>query len=395
MGDNRFDFLEIGEQQRKAQQPPSDSVPEYSIPEPPTILTTSSQADDIPLAQVIEDDPRGYQSFIKSRDAEEGALGQAVLPTFSKYGLYPVEVFGERGIKAGQFNYPTGIAVDSAGILFIADSYNHRIQRVTPNSGVSVIGERGSAHRQFLTPYAIATDSRRSFYIVEQGNNRIQKYSCEGVLEMVLGRPGVGDGEFHGPTGIAISPATGDIFIADTGNSRVQRFTYDGRFVTSIGVRGSNFTRLSSPQALLVDAADNLYVADTTTNRVVHFDPIGRFVGYYPSTAATTNNITKPPQFREPRAICFDPKGILYIADSGPLDTAGNTTPGRVHAFDTTTQQVLTTITVLAQGLGPLMRPGGIAVTEVPPFGSQSTSRYNDLYCADTLNHRILRFRWT
>ena len=106
--------------------------------------------DNQPLAQVRVTDPRGYQYFLEQSKQSESERRH---PVYSpQVTLRVAEVFGERGTKAGQFNFPTGLAVDGSGVLFIADSYNHRVQRITPDGGVAVIGGRGTGRGQFLSP---------------------------------------------------------------------------------------------------------------------------------------------------------------------------------------------------------------------------------------------------
>jgi DNA-binding beta-propeller fold protein YncE len=308
--------------------------------------------------------------------------------------LRAVEVFGERGTQAGQFNFPTGLAVDKRGILFVADSYNHRVQRITPNGGVAVIGGRGSGKGQFLSPQAVATDDWQAFYIVEQGNHRVQKYSAEGVLELMFGRPGHREGELQGPTAIAVAPGTGDIFVADTGNCRIQRFDCEGRFLGLIGGPGGSSPPLTSPQALAVDAADNLYVADTFAQRVVRYDPLGRFSGEYGGRFGVAGLPGAPvSQFHEPRALACDVRGALYVADSAAEAAgAGMATHGRIQALEAGTGAVRATVNAPGRGLGSLVRPSGLAVG--PPRAASGRAPLSDLYASDTMNHRIQRFVW-
>ena len=242
-------------------------------------------------------------------------------------------MFGERGGGAGQFNFPTGLAADRSGILFVADSYNHRVQRVTPDGGVSPLGGRGSGHGQFLSPQAVATDPANAFYVVEQGNHRVQKFAENGTLQLVFGRPGTREGEFRGPMGVAVTPGSGDIYVADTGNGRVQRFDCQGHFLGTISGTSPGGMAFS-PQALATDAADNLYIADPFADRVLRFDPLGRPAGQFANA------------FRRPRAVACD-QGVLYVADGGEGEAAampGGESQGRVLALHMAQQRVLTTV---------------------------------------------------
>lgn len=380
MSGNRFEFLEIGETQPAPVLPPTPAEP---VPAEPG--ATGRGPDGTTLAQVRVTDPRGYGPFLQMQEESEVVSPAARRSDihFPTGTLRAVEVFGERGVKAAQFNFPTGLAADATGIVFVADSYNHRLQRVTPSGGVSIIGERGVGRGQFLSPQAVAVDDQRAFYIVEQGNHRVQKYSADGVLQLLFGRHGRGAGDLHGPMGIAVAPGTGDIYVADTGNCRVQRFDSAGHFVASIGARGGMAVPLSSPQALAIDAGDNLFIADTLAHRIARFDPLGRFVGQYTG------------DFREPRALAVDNAGLIYVADSGGAGGAGLERPGRIQAIETETGKVRGTVEKPGRGLGGMERPSGLAVGP----GVQAASGIGavvkrDIYVSDTMNHRILRFAW-
>lgn len=379
MSDNRFEFLEIGDTEPR---PVTENAPPAQPAREPQAPLAS---DGTPLAQVRVTDPRGYRAFL---DQTESAEAVAVPSARHRSGrgsqdrLRLAEVIGGRGVKAGQFNFPTGLAVDSSGILFVADSYNHRIQRITPEGGVSPIGARGNGRGQFLSPQGVATDARQAFYIVEQGNHRVQKYSAVGVLELIFGRPGRGQGEMRGPTGIAVAPGTGDIYVADTGNSRVQRFDSDGNFLAFIGAAGGLYAPLVSPQALAVDAQDNLFVADTFAQRVIQYDPLGRPVARF-----------RPEPLHEPRAVACDAAGLLYVGDSIPDEAPPMTPKGRVRVMQAGNGQGRTSVTSL-NGSGPLLRPGGLAVTKAAGLVTAGDGPPAELYVSDTMNHRILRFVW-
>ena len=134
-----------------------------------------------------------------------------------------------------------------------------------------------------------------------------------------------------------------------------------------------------SPQALATDAADNLYIADPFANRVLRYDPLGRPAGQFATV------------FQQPRALACA-QGVLYVADGG--DGAGaaldGEAPGRVVAWQMAQSRALATVERAGRRLGSLARPGGVAVA---PAASDGIGR-GDVYVADTMNHRILRFLW-
>ncbi len=346
------------------------------------------------LAEVRLDRPRDTgeeDGGVMTLSARAGLIDTPVAAAPTR--LRVVELFGGRGAGADQFHYPTGLAVDRSGVLFVADSYNHRVQRITPSGGVAAIGGRGTGRTQFLSPQGVAVDAEDSFYVVEQGGNRVQKFTREGVLTLVFGRPGRAEGELNGPTGITVGPG-GDIYLCDTGNSRVQRFDAAGRFLSVIGAPGLYGAGLSSPQAVAVDSGGNLYAADTGQNRLVRFDPVGRadrLIGGIPGTGRRTRDDSLPLPLHSPRALAIDPLGLLYVADGGEPDSLTGEMRGRVRCLLLSSGEVLATVDRVGRSLGTLLRPGGLALTQI---SAADGLRRGELYVADTLNHRVLRFAW-
>lgn len=410
MPSNRFDFLEFGEQPQDPADPnlpsPSQETPAAQAPpqlparrRPPTYLQTGNEysvamPDGRPMAQVRGVDTRGYAEVLEG-DEPLVPLEQEALERLQQERHYQtarvlqaVEVFGERGTAAGQFNFPTGMATDRDGILFIADTYNHRVQRVTTTGGVAVVGHRGQRPGEFMAPMGIATDEERAFYIVEQGNHRIQKFSSEGNLELIFGRAGRQAGEFRSPMGIAVMPGTREIFVADTGNCRVQRFDYSGRFVGYLGAPGSIHPPLSNPQAITCDKAGNIFVADTLANRVARYDPAGRFVAHYGAAIGhTLRAMATTVRFQEPRALVSDERGDLYIAD-------GEAGTGRLIVVNIENGNIRASVEQPGRGLGSLARPGGVVLMPAYKGGMPGSTLRADVYLADTMNHRILRLAW-
>jgi len=397
MSADRFQFLEFEEEAGAAARPAF----RRDVDEEPAAreIDAEMMADGTTLAQVRVPDSRGYA--IAQEDEKEGGVtlsslaGQsAAMPA----RLRPVEVFGERGDKAGQFHYPTGLAVDGSGVLFVADTYHHRIQRITPGGGVAVIGSRGTGRGQFLSPQGIATDEEDSFYVLERDGGRVQKFTKDGVLTLMFGRPGRGEGEMDGPTAIAVAPGSGYITIADTGNSRVQRFDSAGRFLGFIGGAAGYETGISSPQALAADAGGSVFVADTFGRRILRFDPLGRLdrqMGGWQKGQIARRSAVPTINFYQPRALAVDPSALLYVADGGAPDALTGETRGRVQCVSLPEGRVVATLEKVGRSLGTLLRPGGLAVSPVADSGRQGGPAWGDLYVADTMNHRILRFAWS
>ncbi|MGA8148974.1 MAG: hypothetical protein WB870_15585 [Gallionellaceae bacterium] len=149
---------------------------------------------------------------------------------------------------AASFYYPNGIATDSVGNVYVADSGNNTIRKITPTGVVSTLagtpGVQGSADgtgtaASFNYPTGVATDNAGNVYVADSGNNTIRKISPAGIVSTVAGAPGVtgsGDGtgaaaSFHYPIGVATGSA-GHVYVADSGNNTIRKITPDGAVST-------------------------------------------------------------------------------------------------------------------------------------------------------------------
>jgi uncharacterized protein (TIGR03437 family) len=187
-----------------------------------------------------------------------------------------------------QLNGPQGLALDSAGNLYIADTQNNRVRKVA-NGTISTVagsgtagfagdgGQAGSA--QLNAPFGVALDSAGNLYIAEFSNNRVRKVSTNGNISTLAGN-GVsgfsGDGlqataaMLNGPQGVAVDSA-GNVFIADTANNRVRKVAPNGVITTVAGNGAAGFSgdggsavnaQVGNPVAVAVDSVGNVYIAD-------------------------------------------------------------------------------------------------------------------------------------
>ena len=199
---------------------------------------------------------------------------------------------GDNGpATSAQLTDPEGVAVDSAGNLYIADTGYSRVRKVTNGvittvaGGGATLGDNGPATSAHLySPKGVAVDSAGNLYIADTYNQRIRKVS-NGVITTVAGTgthgPSSGDNSpatsasLFSPTGVAVDSA-GNLYIADTGNSRVRKVS-NGVITTVAGTGGYGFSgdngpatsaQLYNPDGIAVDPAGNLYIADTLDSRI-------------------------------------------------------------------------------------------------------------------------------
>ena len=177
---------------------------------------------------------------------------------------------GEEGSGPLHFHNPDGIAISPiTGQVYIVD--NHRIQVLNPDLTFShSFGSKGSANGQFIESYGIAIDSQGLVYVADYSNNRIQKFSPDGKFVAQFGSEDSGPGQLNSPNGIIIDTAgTGLVYVSEYNNHRVSVFTSDGVFVSSFGRKGSNIDQFNHPEALTFNREGLLYVCDAGNKRLV------------------------------------------------------------------------------------------------------------------------------
>ncbi len=195
---------------------------------------------------------------------------------------------GIGGSNPGQFSWLAGITIDSSGNLWIVDNGNNRIEEFNEKQEfVQEFGSTGSSAGQFNAPMNIAF-SGGGIYITDQENARIQEFTTSGTFvktvgwgvsdgkaefesctkECRAGIAGVGNGQYSGPRGIAVDPATGNLYVTEMWNDRVQEVSTSGAFVTKFGSAGTGPGRFALPMGVVVSSSGEIYVTDFENARV-------------------------------------------------------------------------------------------------------------------------------
>jgi len=175
---------------------------------------------------------------------------------------------GEQGTGEGQFNDPSGIAVDDYGNVYVADTYNDRVQKFNSDGNfITQWGGEGTLDGEFDTPRGIGVDGFGNVFVADTNNDRIQKFSGVGKWLKTWGTTGTENTQFQRPEGIAASP-DGNLFVADRMNNRIQVFTNDGVWLRTWGTEGFYQGQFKDPGGIAVDEDGDVYVADFGNNRV-------------------------------------------------------------------------------------------------------------------------------
>ncbi|MBN2550066.1 MAG: TIGR03663 family protein [Anaerolineales bacterium] len=243
-------------------------------------------------------------------------------------------VFGAPGAQPGQFQRPRDLAVAPDGTLYIADTENHRIQHVTMDGTVlQVWGEFGdvaageAAAGTFNQPWGIAIGSDGSVYVADTWNHRIQKFSQTGEFLKLWGYFGQAEqpAAFWGPRDVAVDSA-GRVYVTDTGNKRVVIFDSEGNYIDQFGSVGFEAGEFDEPVGLAVDGSGQIYVADTWNQRIQVIsageDGVYRQIKSWDVTAWFGQSLdNKPYLVVDGRGNVFitDPEGyrVLWFSDVG------------------------------------------------------------------------------
>lgn len=219
---------------------------------------------------------------------------------------------GEPAPATGMFNEPWGVAIDAQGNVYVADTWNHRIQKF--DAGGNFKREWGSFGQTVDSPdylwgprgVAVGPDGR--VYVTDTGNKRVMVFDADGKFLQAFGNQG--DIRLDEPVGIAVG-GNGAVYVADTWNSQVVVFSADGDLITNWSVQGWEGDSLDNKPYIAVDGQDRVYITDPERYRVLVFSssgtPLASFGQYGPEEDS----------FGLPVGIATDSNGVIWIADTG------------------------------------------------------------------------------
>jgi uncharacterized protein (TIGR03663 family) len=227
--------------------------------------------------------PKSFQSTIIPPSPTGGGTASAdTIPDAS------VTFIGQTGAAMGQYTQPDDITLDAQGDLFVVDTQNHRVQKVAPDGTTTMFGKAGSGNSQFGDPHdqsadyakdgpwGTAVDAQGNIYVADTWNHRVEKFGPDFTFIKEWGA-----GELFGPRDIAVD-AQGNVYVVDTGNKRIREYTADGVLIQDIGkagssagqfVAGSGPGQFNEPSSIAIAPNGDIYVADFWNKRIQIFDP--------------------------------------------------------------------------------------------------------------------------
>jgi hypothetical protein len=243
--------------------------------------------------------------------------------------------------NAAVFDWPRGIAVDLTGVVYVVDTADQTIRRVTPEGTVTTVagvpGEPGSndgpgESARFRFPNGIAVDPAGNLYVADEGNHTIRKVTPSGLVTIMAGSPGASGSEdgngsaarFRSPRDVAVD-GDGNLYVADAGNHTIRKVTPTGSVTTAAGSPGASGSKDGSgsaarfyyPSGIAVDATGDAYVADWRNCTVRKVTPAGvvTTLAGLAGAAGSDDGTAGGARFNQPRGIAVA-AGEVFVADT-------------------------------------------------------------------------------
>jgi ATP-dependent protease HslVU (ClpYQ) peptidase subunit len=300
---------------------------------------------------------------------------------------------------AASFNYPYGLGLDSSGNIFVADFGNNKIRKITSTGVVTTFAGSGSigstdatgTAASFNGPIGIGLDSSGNLFVGDSFNNKIRKITSAGVVTTFAGSGSAGSTDATGtsasftwPSGIALD-SSGNVYVADpNGNHKIRKITSAGvvtTFAGSTGTTGSTDATGTAasffwPRGVVVDSTGNLFVGDNFNHKIRKITSAGVVTTFAGSGSASSTDATgTSASFNYPYGLGLDSSGNIFVADSGNNKIRKITSGGIVS-------------TIAGSGSNGSTDATGTAASFNYPVGIVVDTS-GTIYVVDTNNHKI------
>jgi len=341
--------------------------------------------------------PLAYTGLVSITIGDDTEVGPEFTYTISVVESSIVAGSGAQGSTNGtgtaaSFYSPVSLAIDSQDNIFVVDNGNHKIRKITPDGVVTTFAgstqgfaDGTGTSAKFNNPFGITIDSNDNLYIADSANSRIRKITSAGVVTTVAGgTAGFADGvgsnaQFQAPAGIVVTQDN-ILYVADQKNNRIRKIMPNGVVSTFSGSSqgyqdGTRETaRYYWPISLTIDSQNNLYVSDTFNNKIRKISSNGTVSTIAGSSAGFANGTGSVAKFNLPLGIAVDSNNTLYVADYNNH---------KIRGIDTDT--LVNTVAGSSRGY---QEGSGATAKFNYPYGVAIDSHGN-IFVADTGNNRI------
>jgi DNA-binding beta-propeller fold protein YncE len=262
------------------------------------------------LVGLGQDSRRRRRMLLRPQTGVVDASGRIIVTDVGRQAIF---VFDEKQGRlqvwraaAEDYNFvsPVGIAIAKNGDILVSDAELRRVIRLSADGKPR--GELGYGDLERPTGLAVDPLSGR-IYVADTGENNVKIFAADGTLQQIVGQIGVGPGEFNSPTHLAFSG--GRLFVTDTFNARVQAFDAKGNFVTNFGRRGLYLGNLVRPKGVAVDRHGNVYIIESFHDHMLIYNRDARFLLAIGGTGSGMG------QFYLPAGVWSDQRDRIYVAD--------------------------------------------------------------------------------
>jgi RHS repeat-associated protein len=274
---------------------------------------------------------------------------------------------------AAQFNNPQGVAIDASGVVYVADTANNRVRRIASDGTVSTLAGDGTAGLQngagsqarFNAPQGVATDSQGNVYVADTGNAAVRMVNSGGTVSTLAGDGTVGSNDspgarFDGLVGVAVEGQNVYAYLSDTGNHRIRRLDVAGTVITVTGAeRGfkdgsASQARFAEPSGIAIDGAGKIVIADGVNSLIRLVDPDLATNGSNQAVVTLagtgvrglTDGTGDVARFFTPRGLAVSNSSAIIVADTGNQVLRRILLPPIIHAINPPSARTGDTITI-------------------------------------------------